>query len=286
MNYIDLGGHSGCKIFLMESNDSHFVRKISSGLDYNERLKAQCEKQSKFSSETIKAPKVLNSGYTKDNLFYFDMEYIQGVTLSEYIKTIEIGKIRNLVNLLVDGFIDINNDNKQTADISIFIDKFNDLKSKLKGKNETVIDSALELLCVHDWSCFAPSVCHGDLTLENIIIKDDDIYLIDFLDSFYDSWILDIGTLLQDVQALWSYRFQQNLSMNTVIRLMVFKDLLLEKVENKKTGYSVEVYYALLQKLIRIFPYTKDDHTYNFLLEKTKNVIEIINKQEADICEH
>lgn len=35
------------------------------------------------------------------------MEYIQGVTLVEYIKSIEIGKIRNLVDLIFDGMVRI-----------------------------------------------------------------------------------------------------------------------------------------------------------------------------------
>ena len=46
----------------------------------------------------------------------------------------------------------------------------------------------------------------------------------------------------------------------------------------------IEVYYALLLKLIRIFPYTKDEETYEFLNTKTKSVIEII--KEIEICEH
>lgn len=106
------------------------------------------------------------------------------------------------------------------------------------------------------------------------------MYLIDFLDSFYDSWILDIGTLLQDIQVLWSFRFQDNVSMNTLLRLIVFRDLLLEKVETKAAGYRIEIYYALLQKLVRIFPYTKDELTLQFLLEKTELVIKMLENQE------
>ena len=38
----------------------------------------------------------------------------------------------------------------------------------------------------------------------------------------------------------------------------------------------MDVYYALLLKLIRIYPYTKDEKTYEFLNEKTKMVLGII----------
>lgn len=284
MSAIDLGGHSGCKILLFESDKGNWVRKISSNLDYNQRLAKQCEKQAAFPNSTIRTPRVLDSGYTEDGLFYFDMEYIQGVTLAEYIKRIEIGKIRNLVNLIVDGLIrtSVAQDNIP-VDASVFTQKIADLKKKLGNRESITIQKALAKLEAHDWSRFTPSVCHGDLTLENIIIKDDEIYLIDFLDSFYDSWVMDIGTLLQDVQVMWSYRFQESVSMNTILRLIVFRDLLLEKVEAQAANYGVEIYYALLQKLVRIFPYTKDQLTYDFLIEKTEMVMGMIEKQEGHV---
>lgn len=135
MNTIDLGGHSGCKIVLIENNEGSFVRKISSDLSYNERLKKQCDKQAAFSNATIRTPEVLNSGYQENGLFYFDMEYIQGVTLAEYIKTIEIGKIRNIVDRIVQGFIHIEEkDVEEVVDTSIFTNKIMDLKKKLYGK--------------------------------------------------------------------------------------------------------------------------------------------------------
>ena len=143
-----------------------------------------------------------------------------------------------------------------------------------------MIEHSLDLLEAHDWSKLTPSQCHGDMTLENIIVKNDQLYFIDFLDSFYDSWFLDIGTLLQDVQVMWSYRFQRNVSMNTVLRLIVFRDLLLDEIKKVNPDYVLEVYYSLLQKLIRIYPYTKDELTYRFLDEKTSLVLHNISTLE------
>ena len=106
MNKYNLGGHSGCQIFLIEEDDgSVYVRKISKDKEYNSRLKIQSEKQASFSGDPIKAPKVLSTGYTDEGLYYFDMEYIQGVTLAEYIKTMEIGKVKGLVEALVSSLV-------------------------------------------------------------------------------------------------------------------------------------------------------------------------------------
>lgn len=284
MNKYNLGGHSGCQIFLIEEDDGNvYVRKISKDKEYNSRLKIQSEKQASFSGDPIKAPKVLSTGYTDEGLYYFDMEYIQGVTLAEYIKTMEIGKVKGLVEALVSSLVpqkqvEISKEQQEKVK-NVFDKKIADLHNKLYGNNK-IVDQALCLLEKHDWSKLVPSQCHGDMTLENIIVKNDRLYFIDFLDSFYDSWFLDIGTLLQDVQVMWSYRFQNEVSMNTVLRLIVFRDLLLDEIRKLDIAYVLEIYYSLLQKLIRIYPYTTDELTYNFLNEKTSIVLTNIKALE------
>lgn len=285
MNKYDLGGHSGCQIYLVEEDDGRvFVRKISKDKAYNNRLRAQSEKQASFSGDPIKTPKVLNDGYTETGLYFFDMEYIQGVTLAEYIKTMEIGKIKGLVEILVNSLVPktqtILSAEQKKSIVDIFSKKLSSLRKVLAGNNE-VANKALDLLDIHDWSKLIPSQCHGDMTLENIIIKNDQLYFIDFLDSFYDSWFMDIGTLLQDIQVMWSYRFQDEVSMNTVLRLIVFRDLLLDEIKKLDSSYVIEIYYSLLQKLIRIYPYTKDELTYQFLNEKTAIVLNTIKRLEG-----
>lgn len=210
MNCYNLGGHSGCAIYLTEEDDGNaFIRKISRDLEYNDRLKAQCRKQKEFHRAPIQVPAVLNEGYTEAGLFYFDMEYIPGITLSEYIKTMEIGKIRGLVKTLTSGLVNGSGDSPDSGANKIFQQKLSLLRRQLEELNNPVIHQALDMLEAHDWSVMTRSPCHGDLTLENIIVKDDKLYFIDFLDSFYNSWFLDVGTLLQDVQTMWSYRFEK-----------------------------------------------------------------------------
>lgn len=288
VNSYNLGGHSGCQIYLIEDDDGKtFVRKISKDEDYNERLKAQSEKQASFKGDPVKAPVVLKQGYTEEGLYFFDMEYVQGITLAEYIKTMEIGKVKGLVESLVSSLIPKTSITPiPESNVSqIFARKLSELRKTLSVHNNPIIDQSLALLETHDWSKLTYSQCHGDMTLENIIVKNDILYFIDFLDSFYDSWFLDIGTLLQDVQVMWSYRFQETVSMNTVLRLIVFRDLLIDEIKKVNPAYVVEIYYSLLQKLIRIYPYTKDELTYHFLNEKTSLVIEKIMKLEKEAGE-
>lgn len=284
MNITDLGGHSGCKILLCEKNNNEiFVRKISSDKNYNKRLAVQAKKQETYSNPNIKVPKVLQTGYTDDGLFYFDMEYVQGITMAEYIKTIEIGKVRSICESIVNNIVSRDSENTD-VDESIFTTKIASLKEKLQPQNNPVINDAIELLNKHSWKRFRKTQCHGDLTLENIIVKDKQLYLIDFLDSFYDCWIMDISTIMQDVQTMWSYRHDEEAEINTKLRLLVFRDILMDTVKRVSPEDYLEVYYALLLKLIRIFPYTKDKETYDFLNDKTKSIINII--REMEVCEH
>lgn len=284
MNITDLGGHSGCKILLCEKNNNEiFVRKISSDKNYNKRLAVQAKKQETYSNPNIKVPKVLQTGYTDDGLFYFDMKYVQGITMAEYIKTIEIGKVRSICESIVNNIVSRDSENTD-VDESIFTTKIASLKEKLQPQNNPVINDAIELLNKHSWKRFRKTQCHGDLTLENIIVKDNQLYLIDFLDSFYDCWIMDISTIMQDVQTMWSYRHDEEAEINTKLRLLVFRDILMDTVKRVSPEDYLEVYYALLLKLIRIFPYTKDKETYDFLNDKTKSIINII--REMEVCEH
>lgn len=277
----DLGGHSGCNVVLLEPNDEKpFVRKIAGNKEYNNRLKNQMEKQQYFISTSIKTPRVLGSGFLDNGLFYFDMEYIHGITLSEYLKTIEVSQISGLVESILSNYSCCNE--SKECDINGFIQKIESLKEQLGGLNNKEVSKALSILEFHDWSKFNKSNCHGDLTLENMIIKDGTIYLIDFLDSFYDCWILDLGTLLQDVQCMWSYRMEQKMNINTTIRLVIFRDILMNKVKQKFGDDYIEMYYALLLKLVRIYPYTTDELTTNFLNRQLAAIVEILECQKEE----
>lgn len=273
----NLKGHSGCKIQLRQRKDGMlFVRKTSSSIDYNKRLEAQCRKQARYKHPRIKAPKVYKSGYDDAGLFYFDMEYVKGVALSQYIKTIEAYRIKDFISGLVTDLLSSNTVPNNYAN-SIFLNKIEDLRQKTSALGNATINEAVEILAAYDWSAFEMANCHGDLTLENILVKGDQVYLIDFLDSFYDSIYIDLGKMLQDVVALWSFRHDRVISPNTLIRLKVFKDLLVDKISDEEE-VLLRVYHALLLHLVRIIPYAKEEFTRNYVIDKMALTIKLINE--------
>lgn len=278
MNPIILSGHSGCKVMLIEDDTRKpYVQKVSSNHEYNERLKTQCLKQRSFQNKYIFTPRVLESGINSEGLFYFNMEYIRGITLSEYMKTISVNRIQDIVDLIINHYLKENaNNQKNNHEVqNIFLGKIMSTISKLEIKNKN-IEAEITLLKKYKYSDFGQCFCHGDLTLENIIISNDKMYYIDFLDSFYDSWLLDVGKLLQDTQTFWSYRNDNKLDENLLIRLMIFRDILLSELNKLNKDYVKDAYYALLLSLLRIYPYTFDRRTLDFLNDKVANVIKII----------
>ena len=270
-----LNGHSGCNVFLIHSDDNlFFVRKISKDISYNSRLEKQFEKQSSFVNSIINAPKVLNSGYI-NGFFFFDMEFIKGTSLSAYLETINVCEIPELVEKLFSFIIH----NEQPPVMysghsnDIFRKKIDDLSKAKVFNNDNTLMGVLLFLKQYDWSNFKSAWCHGDFTTENLIVNgNNSFYAIDFLDSFFDCWQMDVATLLQDVECLWAYRKHKQIVTNTKIRAIIFRDNLLEKVNQFGHVYIKDVYCALLLKLLRICPYCDDTNDIAFLKKCINNI--------------
>ena len=142
-----------------------------------------------------------------------------------------------------------------------------------------IIKQAFLHLEKYDWNKIPKTPCHGDLTLENILItKEKKVYLIDFLDSFCNSWMIDIAKLFQDLEYKWSYR-NKTISVNTELRLLVAKEALIEEILKRKNGEESlkTIYYILLLNIIRIIPYTKQIETLNFLYFVIEDLIKKVN---------
>lgn len=272
---IKLNGHSGCCLNIISNNNVLVVEKESKDLNYNIRLKNQVEKQKKYSHNVFKSPKVYDE-YYKNDIYCFTMEYVQGILLSDKLKSIELSQIQ-LVSEKFFSLFEINIEYDKNAKYKIY-SKLEELVGNIKISNY-IFDKSFYLLKNFDWNYLAKGSCHGDLTLENIILRNEEIYLIDFLDSFYDSWMIDCAKLLQDLECHWSYR-KEKLSENTEIRLIIFKNLLLSQIEKLANGEQIlkTIYHLLLLNLLRIIPYTKDKVTMEFLIRNIEKVIKIIEK--------
>lgn len=274
---MELKGNSGCKLYIKHINNRLLVFKHSNSLSYNDRLKKQADKQKEGLNGFDKC-KVVEEGLYK-GLFYFAMEYINGSTIAEYMFKIELNEISDLANKLLYNFVNPEYYDNKAKDV--FINKITSLKHSIGDIGNQYVLMAFRELEKFDWSYLIKSKCHGDMTLENMIISNGKIYLIDFLDSFYNSWLIDFAKILQDVELGWAYRFEYNNDSNLYVRLMIIKDILTENVLRMKYGINLmdTVYHILLLNLIRILPYIKDNTTEVFLKSKIPYLLKVINNK-------
>jgi hypothetical protein len=259
----NLNGHSGCILELVNQNKKNIIIKKSNSLSYNKRLEIQYNKQKTYSAKQFHSVEVIDKGIDESGLFWFSMEYINGMTLADYMKTAELTGLKNFAKIFLS--IIPNDIIYDTHAKEIFETKIRSLSETIIDKSE-VIESSLLLLENYSWNYIQHSPCHGDLTLENILISNNSLHLIDFLDSFYDSWQIDIAKILQDIEIFWHYR-KERIDNNLFVRLLVLRKIIKAKILILKDGEKImgSIYHVLLLNLLRIFPYTKDEYTYDFL---------------------
>ncbi len=264
-----LAGHSGCQLQLLQTDKEVIVRKIASSYDYNDRLEAQCRKQREYISTYLKVPLILGTGYI-NKLFFFDMEYVQGVQLSEYVRRIQLDQCGNFLAPFIDAIPDTITQNQ--AALSIFTKKLTSLENILPCNR--LIEKALIILQETDWSFVPESRCHGDLTFENILIKGNDLYLIDFLDSFYNSWMIDLAKLFQDLELRWSYR-KDTIDDNTNIRLLVMRELFTQEIRKCTNSHIIIplLYKLVILNLLRIIPYIKHERDQIFVYSALERML-------------
>lgn len=273
----ELSGHSGCRVMLCQDDDSTFIRKKSSTKPYNERLKKQWIKQKHFGRGALKTPAVLGSGY-ENGLFYFDMEYISAQNMADYIDAAELDDILSFLDLLFRNLpVEKTGRNQHAA--SVFSGKLHALAQTVPTDEEVVFE-AIKRLYDFDFSTVPRTWCCGDLTLENILITENkNIYLIDFLDSFYSSWMIDVAKLFQDLEFRWSYRDRPK-NIHRELKLLIAKEILIKKVvdldRDVKTLFTI--YHLVLLNTLRIIPYAKDAATRRYLHQTLADIMRRIDE--------
>lgn len=150
-------------------------------------------------------------------------------------------------------------------DRSVVDDKLNQLRSNSNfDKSQIKLLSHLSHKLAYI-DCYPKGVCHGDLTLSNIIFqpKSNKVFLIDFLDVFIDSYLMDLIKLEQDLIYGWSNRF---LTARDQLSGDILCSYLLDvcKIDDRNRWHDVYVILSLLNTL-RIVPYCKDRVTYNWI---------------------
>lgn len=199
-------GNSGCKVELV-FNKRMAVRKTSYSDDYAKRLGRQRVKQENFLTpiSEIVIPKIF--GYDKNS---FTMEHLPMLDAVEFFERATPKKILSRIEIIVNFLMwELENSPEVEIDSHIFEQKIKQIKSRVPqdiwATHYSDVENAFR--SVLPSSVFLPvGICHGDLTFSNIMfsLEESRVGLIDFLDSFLDSPLVDLAKLRQDTRFHWT----------------------------------------------------------------------------------
>jgi tRNA A-37 threonylcarbamoyl transferase component Bud32 len=277
-----LVGHSGVSITLLRTLGGSVVRKMARHAGQNPRLKAQGDKLREANNRGLPCPRVLADGI-REGLFYFDMEYIPGETLANAVtggRQLDWGRVIAQIMQVVASFRD-----SQTGvlDASVLRAKLQNIalacRSNLTDRNLIAeIDRVAHKLRGLDWGDIRVSACHGDLTLENILVRlDESLVFIDFDVPEQQSWMLDVGKLYQDLLGHWCIRYLAPARatdpvdvgyLNADVRLDQLAGLVSDQVKVIAPGLEKRCGQFAAFHLLRTLPYATERRMVEFVLRR------------------
>lgn len=267
-----LTGHSGCSVLLCRAGDAYFVRKYSASIAYNPRLHEQAAKQARLSA-LVRTPKVIDQGVA-DGLVFFDMEYVSGHDFRTYAPLQNVASLSAFAHRTLEPLGTLAGTRAGSVSAARFEAKVHSVCTALAaspfvGRHSAVLGRARSVLETADWSGIPRTDCHGDLTLENMLVRDDgEIVLIDLLDGDLESVWLDAAKLLQDLDSGWSLRaFLWKSELSSADRLMLMLSrYLYEEIKVQVLEMFPELDSRLRQlrtlQAMRVLPYVHDEGTF------------------------
>ncbi len=235
----EFSGHSGSHIYLMEDSRGLYVKKINN-------IERNIERLTYLFNKKYPVPEIY--WYEDDKLH---MEYIHGLDMKTYLLHNSPSSLINFIEDIIDSF---SADSVYKDYTETYINKLQWLTddSDLPFTKQQLIDRLPKNL-----PC---STYHGDMTLENIMYKDPNFYLIDAVTTEYDSYIFDIAKLRQDLECKW---FLRNSDARIDTKLQIIQDKL-KRLYPDAFDDSI-----LILMLLRVYCYTKkEDSNYKFIMKE------------------
>ena len=155
-------------------------------------------------------PRVLPEGVDPVGRAFPEMEYVPAGTIASVIAAAAPFDQSQLLKAVERALTLFRMTASNTLDPEIFRGKIGDIIAKAGAVAPSPL--ANEIVAVgnellgRDWSAIPASSCHGDLTLENILLHQRRTVFIDCDETFASSYWLDLSKLFQDVDGHWCLR--------------------------------------------------------------------------------
>ena len=282
----DINGHSNFDINIVNINGFKFLCKSSNNYADSIRLNKQIEKQ-QYHEKLFKfnIPNIIFKSHIVNNKQYFLMNYLNNSdNIFNYIINNNYLAIENIF-IFIKNTIDIyiKNSIYKKIDKKVVSDKINSIKKNIENINKdnflnekeynyvinkiNILENDIEKICNIN---IPIGYCHGDLTLSNMLLNtvDNNIYLIDFLDSFIETPLFDIIKVRQDTKFFWSLKMlNMSIDKNKIKIVLNYLDKKIDNYFQKYDFYNNKIYdYFEIINLLRVLQYCKNKDIKDFLM--------------------
>jgi aminoglycoside phosphotransferase (APT) family kinase protein len=273
---LKLQGRSGCRLQVISKGGVFFVRKYSKDASYSPRLLAQAQKQSNFISQIkihgFSTPEVISQSKPSEPETWFDMPYVHGQKYSELFERATVPEIKALSRKFIEYFQHLFNSAKdEPVQVSSFLEKIEAIKVLLKNRediDQPLAARTLDFLKILPANTLPVHTCHGDFTFSNMLFSAKEIILVDFLDSFIESPLIDFF--------YWSMIVEGDIPKSRVGKIIqIFRYFDQEIVTAFSENTFVRQWYNYLQvfNLIRILPYVYHPSEIKFVQHGINRII-------------
>jgi aminoglycoside phosphotransferase len=280
---------SGADVFLTTVDGEHwFVRKTAQQRQMSERLRRQAKKQAKFldRSETVlHAPRILRDGEIEGR-YFFDMEFARGFDGVSYLRRASYDEViafgRRLCRYLeTAAHSPPLRESEQAALFDVAYEKVCEVQDKTGLISEaTLAELFLILGQLRHLETLPPSLCHGDLTLENMVVGGDgEIWAVDFLDSPFEHYWQDVAKIHQDLAGGWYLRNQAAVSQCVLDYL---SRCLLEAAARLHEAYCGVHAVLMAMNFVRILPYARTPAEVGFVRERLDYFVRTASRRVAE----
>jgi tRNA A-37 threonylcarbamoyl transferase component Bud32 len=277
-------GYSGVDLTLIEWPHRAVVRKQARHVAQSERLRQQARKLAWAHAAGFRCPAVRDDGI-EDGLYWFDMDYIPGESLANGLISGRAIDWPKVVGQVAEVLLRFRAYADAMLDPATFVDKLADIRDRCAGRDvlrplRQRLDGAVGALVRLDWTCVPGSASHGDMTLENILLRPDgSLTFIDFDVPQQSSFALDIGKIYQDLLGQWFLR-------HLVLRDSRAVDLLNARLNLARAALHFDAEFAAMLPggagrmrqfaafhLMRTLPYAADSAVPGFVLDRVEALI-------------
>jgi aminoglycoside phosphotransferase (APT) family kinase protein len=276
-----LPGLSGAQVYLVTRDDrTWFVRKVARDEAQSARLRGQAAKQQRFAAAargTLESPKILGEG-TAEGRYYFDMEFVRGTDGATHLRRASFADVVAFTDRLC-SYLQIaaaeppigRHDGKSSFEA--LYSKLCDVEKKTHALEPIVLSRIfLALDRLRTRGSTVPTLCHGDLTLENLVVDEEGkVWVLDLLDSPFEHWWQDVAKLHQDLSGGWYLRRQPPVALGV---MQYVSNRLLDAASKLSDGYR-EIHATLVAcTFVRILPYVTSDEERRFVLDRIAHFAE------------